>query len=134
MAPPSLQAAGEESPPGGRASMASSSSDTPYASWQVHYEVRCCVRGLKLLLVLLMCCCCCCRCSGAEPGALSSTVLPSLFAASATALPCVSRFPCSLQFHYAPLASDLAKYGREALKGAAAAACRPHPPIQPFAQ
>ncbi|KAL4859717.1 5'-3' exoribonuclease 2 [Chlorella vulgaris] len=36
--------------------------------------------------------------------------------------------------HYAPLASDLAKYGREALKGATAAACPTDTPIQPFAQ
>ncbi|KAI7846087.1 hypothetical protein COHA_000453 [Chlorella ohadii] len=41
---------------------------------------------------------------------------------------------CWNLYHYAPLASDLAKYGREALRGTAAAACRPHPPIQPFAQ
>lgn len=41
---------------------------------------------------------------------------------------------CFYEHHYAPLASDLARYGRDALKGAAAAASRLHPPIQPFAQ
>jgi hypothetical protein len=35
--------------------------------------------------------------------------------------------------HYAPLASDLAKFGRE-LKGAMAAASRASSPIHPFAQ
>lgn len=38
------------------------------------------------------------------------------------------------EYHYAPLASDLAKYGREALRGAAAAASRHDAPIPPFAQ
>lgn len=44
--------------------------------------------------------------------------------------------PCQVfyEHHYAPLASDLARYGREALRGAAAAASRPDAPIPPFAQ
>ncbi|KAL4444979.1 hypothetical protein ABPG77_004029 [Micractinium sp. CCAP 211/92] len=38
------------------------------------------------------------------------------------------------EYHYAPLASDLAKYGREELRGAEAAASRHDAPIPPFAQ
>jgi hypothetical protein len=40
----------------------------------------------------------------------------------------------SWRHHYAPLASDLAKYGREALKGAAAVAARRDGPVRPFTQ
>lgn len=48
------------------------------------------------------------------------------------ALPLLSQFHYS--YHYGPLASDLAKYGREALRGAVLPVSRPVPPIPPFAR
>jgi hypothetical protein len=48
-------------------------------------------------------------------------------------VPCAS-WACCYEHHYAPLASDLARHGREALRGALAAATRPAAPTQPFAQ
>lgn len=128
VAPPSLEAAEAGSPRGGHTSKASSSgggssSDTPYASWQVHYEVR--SAGTFIFL-------------GAVQVAAAAATCTACFIMPPSALHCRPSLKLSFclppQYHYAPLASDLAKYGRAALKGAAAAACRAHPPIQPFAQ